>query len=257
MTKILAVAGKGGTGKTTVCGLLIDYLVEKAVGPILAVDADANSNLNEVLGVEIETTIGEIREELMNADEMKEKPIPNGMSRDVYAEMKVNSALIEADHFDLLVMGRSQGDGCYCFVNNVLKARIEMIYRNYNYMVVDNEAGMEHISRRILPPVDMVLLVSDSSKRGVQAAGRIARLVRELNNDVKDVKLIINRSPSPEVSEELKKEIEANGLVLAGVLPQDEDVYEYDNVGTPTVKLPKDSKIKLAFNKIADSLHIV
>ena len=113
MAHVIAVAGKGGVGKTTLCGLLIQYLCEQNKGPILAVDADANSNLNEVLGVKVEATLGDIREEIAQAELAKDNPIPPGMSKADYAEMKFNSALIEDDDFDMLVMGRTQGKGCY------------------------------------------------------------------------------------------------------------------------------------------------
>ena len=153
-THIIAVAGKGGVGKTTTCGMIIDYLCKQKKGPILVVDADANSNLNEVLGVEVETTLGDIREEMAHAEQTG--TVPANMTKADYAEMKFNSALIEEDDYDMLVMGRTQGKGCYCFVNGVLKTQIDKYVGNYRYMVVDNEAGLEHISRgthfRLLPP---------------------------------------------------------------------------------------------------------
>ena len=147
-THIIAVAGKGGVGKTTTCGMIIDYLCKQKKGPILVVDADANSNLNEVLGVEVETTLGDIREEMAHAEQTG--TVPANMTKADYAEMKFNSALIEEDDYDMLVMGRTQGKGCYCFVNGVLKTQIDKYVGNYRYMVVDNEAGLEHISREEL-----------------------------------------------------------------------------------------------------------
>ena len=147
MAHVIAVAGKGGVGKTTLCGLLIQYLCESGKGPVLAVDADANSNLNEVLGVEVEATLGDIREEIARAEMASKNPIPAGMSKADYAEFKFAGALTEEDDFDLLVMGRTQGKGCYCFVNGLLQNQLAKLYPNYPFMVVDNEAGMEHISR--------------------------------------------------------------------------------------------------------------
>ena len=167
MAYTIAVAGKGGVGKTTLCGLLIQYLCEKEKGPILAVDADANSNLNEVLGVEVESTLGDIREEIARAEMMDPSPIPAGMSKQDYAAFRFNSALVEEDDYDLLVMGRTQGSGCYCYVNGLLTAQVARLSSQYEYIVVDNEAGMEHISRGILPHVDAVILVSDCSRRGI------------------------------------------------------------------------------------------
>ena len=177
MAHVIAVAGKGGVGKTTLCGLLIQYLCEKGKRPVLAVDADANSNLNEVLGVEVEMTLGEVREEVERSADGAANKIPAGMTKADYMEMMVNRCLIEDDDFDMLVMGRTQGKGCYCFVNGLLQAQLAKLTPNYPYMVVDNEAGMEHISRGILPTMEIAILVSDCSRRGVQAAGRIARLM--------------------------------------------------------------------------------
>ena len=142
-------------------------------------DADANSNLNEVLGVKVETTLGDVREEIAQAEIAKESPIPKGMSKADYAELRFEDALIEDDDFDLLVMGRTQGKGCYCFVNGLLQSQLAKYQNHYPYIVVDNEAGMEHISRGILPSMQTAILVSDCSRRGVQAVGRIAKLIDE------------------------------------------------------------------------------
>ena len=174
MAYTIAVAGKGGVGKTTLSGLLIQYLCEKGKTPVLAVDADANSNLNEVLGVEVEMTLGEIREEVARAENSKENPIPASMTKADYMEIMFNRCLIEDDDFDMLVMGRTQGKGCYCFVNGLLQTQLQKLTPHYPYVVVDNEAGMEHISRGILPKVDAIILVSDCSRRGVQAERRWA-----------------------------------------------------------------------------------
>lgn len=169
----IAVAGKGGVGKTTTCGMIIDYLCAKKRGPVLVVDADANSNLNEVLGVEVETSLGQIREEMAQA-ELK-GTIPKGMTKADYAEMKFGDALIEDDDFDMLVMGRTQGKGCYCYVNGVLQSQLGKYLPNYSYVVMDNEAGLEHIARGTLPHVDTMLLISDCSRRGVQGRGENRR----------------------------------------------------------------------------------
>ena len=250
MAYTIAVAGKGGTGKTTLTGLLIDYLCKTGRGPILAVDADANSNLNEVLGVEVETTLGDIREDVANAELAAENPIPLGMSKQDYLDFKLGSAMVEEDEYDLLVMGRTQGKGCYCFVNGLLQAQLAKLASQYKYLVVDNEAGMEHISRGILPHVDAILLVSDCSRRGVQAVGRIAELVREIKLEPKVMKLIINRAPDGAVNEGIMEEVKKQGLDLLGVVPQDELVYDFDCAGKPTVQLPPDSKARTAFESI-------
>ena len=256
MAHVIAVAGKGGVGKTTLCGLLIQYLCEKKKGPVLAVDADANSNLNEVLGVEVDTTLGDVREEIAHAEMTEKSPIPKGMSKADYAEVRFEDALAEEDDYDLLVMGRTQGKGCYCFVNGLLQAQVQKLTPNYKYMVVDNEAGMEHISRGILPKVDTVILVSDCSRRGVQAVGRIAGLVKECGLNPKQIGLIVNRAPDGKLNEGTKEEIEKQGLTLFGVVPQDQEVYEYDCDGKPMTELPDDAAVKTALYKILDSISL-
>ena len=255
MAHVIAVAGKGGVGKTTLTGLIIQYLGEKGKGPILAVDADANSNLNEVLGVEVETTLGEIREEVAGAAMASNNPIPPGVSKADYMEFKFDDALAESDNFDLLVMGRTQGKGCYCFVNGLLQAQIQRLEKNYPYIIVDNEAGMEHISRGVLPNMETAILVSDCSRRGVQAAGRIAQLIKECNMHPKQIGLIVNRAPDGVLNEGTREEIEKQGLKLLGVVPQNETVYDYDCNGTPTVDLPEDSPVKKALREIVDKLE--
>ena len=254
MTHTIAMAGKGGVGKTTITGLLIHYLCAKKNGPVLAVDADANSNLNEVLGMEVETTLGALREEMAQAELNPNNPIPPGMAKQDYAEMKFNEALIEGDDFDMLVMGRTQGKGCYCFVNGLLSTQVARYASNYRYVVVDNEAGMEHISRGILPKVDTVILVSDASRRGIQACGRIFELVKELNLGAKQVKLLVNRAPGGVLSEGVMEEIKKTGMELLGVLPQDDTIYEFDGEGKPTSQLPADNPFRKALYAALDQL---
>ena len=249
MPYTIAVAGKGGTGKTTLCGFLLDYLCRTGRSPILAVDADANSNLNEVMGVEVELTLGDLREQVARAQD-----IPAGMSKQDYMDMQFSRALIEEDDYDMLVMGRTQGQGCYCFVNGLLQTQLGKYAGRYKYMVVDNEAGMEHISRGLVPSVDVILLVSDCSRRGVQAVGRIARLVDELGMKPKKVGLIVNRAPDGVLDPGTAEEVENQHLDLWGVIPQDEMVYRFDCDGKPTSQLPDDSKARKAFLEVADKL---
>ena len=241
MSHVIAIAGKGGVGKTTLSGMLIQRMCQMGKSPILAVDADANSNLNEVLGVDVEMTLGDVREQIERSEMSKENPIPSGMSKADYAEIMFQRCLNEDDDFDLLVMGRTQGKGCYCYVNGLLQAQMQKLLPGYKYMVVDNEAGMEHISRGILPKVDIILLVSDCSRRGIQAVGRIAELVKEVQMDVKTVKLIVNRAPGEELDAGIREEIEKQNLDLLGVIPHEPLVYEYDCAGKPTVQIPLDS----------------
>ncbi len=254
MPHTIAVAGKGGVGKTTTCGMMIDYLCKKGNGPLLVVDADANANLNEVLGVEIETTLGDIREDMAQA-ELK-GTVPSGMTKAEYAEFKFNSALIEEDDFDMLVMGRTQGKGCYCYVNGVLKTQVDKYAKNYSYVVMDNEAGLEHVARGTLPRVDTMLLISDCSRRGIQAVARIAEMIKEMELNPARMGLIVNRAPGGVLEAGVKEEIEKHGLTLFGVLPQDEAIYLCDCNGEPSAKLPEGNPVKTALKGIMQSLGL-
>ena len=178
MTKVIALAGKGGTGKTTISALLIKYLREKQLTPVLAVDADSNANLNELLGLSVELTIGQIRKELKS-------DLPPNITRDQYMEMKIHQALIEESGFDLLAMGQPDGPGCYCAANQYLAMTMDHLAPNYRYILVDNEAGMEHLSRMNLRVIDHLLVISDPSARGILTARRIAELTGPLGIEIK------------------------------------------------------------------------
>lgn len=229
----IGMAGKGGTGKTTLAGLTVKYLVNKGLSPILAVDADSNANLNEVLGLQFDSTLSEAREE------MKKGGLP-GMTKDVLIEMRANEALVESDAYDLIVMGRPEGSGCYCAANTVLTNVLEKLLDNYPYLVIDNEAGMEHISRLTTKKLDIFYVVSDASRRGLTAAIRIWNLVDELNIEVGSKYLILNQVRG-EVAPALMEEIEKEGLNLAGVIPEDDTIYEYDQTGKPTSDIGPDN----------------
>ena len=235
--------------------MMIDALIKGGKGPLLVVDADANSNLNEVLGVEAGVSLGQIREEIAQA-ELRGDTIPKSMTKADYAEYRFESALAEEDDFDMLVMGRTQGKGCYCFVNGVLKTQIDKYVGNYRYMVVDNEAGLEHISRGTLPHVDTMLLISDCSRRGIQAVGRIAEMIREMDLKPGEMKLIVNRAPNGVLNPGVMEEINKYGLQLAGVLPQDETVYEYDCEGKPSSQVPDDTPVKTALAAVMRDLKL-
>lgn len=249
----IAVAGKGGTGKTTTTGLIIDYLRKnhKEKGPILAIDADANANLNEVLGEEVECTIGKMREKV--AREMKNL---SGLEKNQYLEYNVQSAIVEAIGYDLIVMGRPEGPGCYCFVNNLLRDYIDVLAKNYAFVVMDNEAGMEHISRKTTRDVDALLIISDASRRGVQAAGRIQALAREVNINVKQMGLIVTKAPDGKLDAGIEEEIKKQDLNLLGVIPMDPQVYAYDCAGKPTVDLPEDSLAKQEVKRIMQKIGL-
>ncbi|MDR0518455.1 MAG: AAA family ATPase [Clostridiales Family XIII bacterium] len=258
MTEIIAVTGKGGTGKTTLSGFAIDWLSRNGRTPILAVDADANANLADVLGADVDATLAELRDTINSADMDEDSPIPAGISKQEWLDSRFATAITEEDDYDLLVMGRTQGKGCYCFVNGLLQSHIARYSGSYRCLVVDNEAGMEHLSRGVLPQVDRMLIVSDCSRRGVQAAGRIQELTRELGLTPKSMDFIVNKAPSkdgvPVVAQGISDEIEAQGLNLAGVVPEDPLVAEYDADGRPTVTLPLDSPSRKAFDEILERI---
>ena len=241
MTYSIALAGKGGTGKTTVAGMLIKYLVSKEKTPIIAVDADSNANFNEVLGLEVAETVGNAREE------MKKGIVPGGITKDVFMSMKLEQAVVETADYDLIVMGQPEGKGCYCAANTLLTGFLERLTDNYPYLVMDNEAGMEHISRLTTKNVDILLIVSDTSRRSIQAAVRINDLAKTLSIGVDKTYLIINQ-----VKEGLSKPVveilDKAGLELAGTIPEDETIYEYDLNGQPTIKISEDNEaVKAAF----------
>lgn len=254
MSYTIAVAGKGGTGKTTLTGLLIDYLVKKGEEPILAVDADANSNLNEVLGEDVDITIGEIREEVSKRENTGNS-FPGGMTKAQYLKYRLNTSVIEGRGYDLIVMGRSEGQGCYCYVNGMLREQIDSLSDSYKYLVIDNEAGMEHLSRKTTKSIDTLFLVSDSSRRGIQAVGRINQLVKDLNLTVRNIYLIVNRVPNNVLKKETLEEIKKQGLELLGTVPMDAQIYEYDAEGVPLVNLPEDSLSKQALKEILSKIQ--
>ena len=242
MSFTIAVSGKGGTGKTTFAGMIIRHLLDKGKGPILAVDADANSNLNEVLGVKLSATIGDARE-------IMKKDVPVGMTKDIWFEYKVQEALIESKGFDLIAMGRPEGAGCYCAANTLARKCLDLLTGNYQYIVIDNEAGMEHFSRLTTRDVDLLFILSDSSRRGILTASRIRDLIHELDLRIKQEAIVINRVEG-ELDPEILKDLNKQNLTLAGVLPVDEEIYRYDLEGKPTVQLPAKSKAVQAARRI-------
>lgn len=252
MTKTIAVAGKGGTGKTTLTALLIDYLVRNRKGSVLAIDADPSTNLNLALGVPLYDTVGDVREQTATA--VGGGKDLGGMNKWDYLDMRINEALVEEPSYDLLAMGRPEGPGCYCAANNILRTSVDRLSEAYDYVVIDNEAGLEHLSRRTTRDVDLLILVSDPSLRGIIAAARVAEVVNELKTAVGAMYLIVNRAPGGELSESLKKAIEENDLKLAGVIPADPAVNELDAMGEPLVKLPDDSPIRRSFEAILSTV---
>ncbi|MCS6907657.1 MAG: AAA family ATPase [Anaerolineales bacterium] len=262
MSTTIALAGKGGVGKTTIAALIIKWLVRNKMIPILAIDADPSSNLNLALGVELESTVGDIREDLL--EQVKESlaaggaamgSLPGGIAKREYLDYQIRSAIVEGQEFDLIAMGRPEGPGCYCAVNHNLRMVIDTISKNYRYVVIDNEAGMEHLSRRTTRNVDHLIIVSDPSLRGLIAAQRIANLCRELDISIHNVYLVLNRVRE-EIASELRKFIhEELDIPLIGVFREEGRLSEFDASGKPIIELGEDTPIYLQVAQMMDQLN--
>jgi CO dehydrogenase maturation factor len=242
----IALAGKGGTGKTTMAGLLVKYLVERGKTPVLAVDADANANLNDVLGLVVNETLGEAREEM-------KRGVATGLTKDVFMEMKLQEAVVESSGFDLIVMGRPEGAGCYCAANTLLTQYLDKLIGNYPYIVIDNEAGMEHISRLTTNNIDTLLVVSDPTRRGLQAAERIIELTEQLKLAIKRKWTVVNRVREGQEAG-ITQAAKDFGLELLGVVPEDAEVTESDLSGRPTVQIGNESKALQAAYRVFDKM---
>ena len=239
MPKIIALAGKGGTGKTTTSALLLKYLTSRNMTPVLAVDADANANLNELLDLDVGVTLGQIRKELKG-------DMPSGMSRDQYVEMKIHQSLIEESGFDLMVMGQPDGPGCYCAANQYLAMTMDKLAENYKYILVDNEAGMEHLSRINLRSIDYLLIISDPSARGIMTARRIADITGPLQLEVQQQYLLVNRAPDPippALQEKIDEAVAEADLNLAGIISSSDDLINQELSGKSYLQLGEDSTV--------------
>ena len=237
----IGLAGKGGTGKPPISGLLIKYLVENGKIPVLAVDADSNANLNEVIGLKVNETLGDAREEM-------KKGVATGMTKDIFMEMKLEQAVVEAQGFDLIVMGRPEGAGCYCAANTLLTQYLERLIDNYAFVVIDNEAGMEHISRLTTNNIDLLLIVSDASRRGVKSAARIIELIDELGLNIDRKLLIVNQAKEEQLGA-IEEAVNEYDLDLIGTIPEDIQVRDFDLHGNPTIELGLESDaLRAAFD---------
>jgi CO dehydrogenase maturation factor len=251
MTRTIAIAGKGGTGKTTIAALLALQLAEKGI--VLAIDADPSSNLNLALGLPLTVTVGEVREEM--GTRVRRGGFEPGMSKPDYIELRIREALVESEKIDLLAMGRPEGPGCYCAANNMLRTSIDRLANSYDYVVIDNEAGMEHLSRQTTRDVDILLIVSDPSIRGVITAARMRDLIQELRTQVGRVALVVNRVndslPAP-----VEKAIRDFQLDLLSLLPHDPQVEELEINGTPLTELPPESSLQRGVAEIVQRLRL-
>lgn len=249
---IIAIAGKGGTGKTTVAALLVNHLVHTGRRPVLAVDADPDSNLPHALGIAPEkslSTIGRARQEFFDS----KGDVPAGMPKEAYLELKLNQSLIETKDIDLLVMGRPEGSGCYCYINNVLRKHLEGLTKNYPFTIIDNEAGLEHLSRRTAQTVDDLIVVSDYSMNGLRAALHVDSLATEMELAVTRRWLVVNNVPDP-IPEQFQRAIDDTGLNLLGCIPRDPDIPRLDIENRPLCMLPDNSPARAAFGTLAGKL---
>lgn len=249
MTFSIAVAGKGGSGKTSITSLVIRYLKNKKPGPILAVDADANVNLGDSLGMPVKQTIGGI---IASFNEEK-IDIPAGLTKEAYLEYRLNEAIVESEGIDLITMGRGEGPDCYCYPNVVLRKTIDSLSGNYAYVVMDNEAGMEHLSRRTTQNIDALVLVSSHSIKGIRTVARIKELVSELRLNVKRQFLVVNMVPGG-LAPAVRDELDVLGLTPASLVPEDELLYEYDLKQRPLLDLPDGSQAVVAVNELMDTI---
>jgi CO dehydrogenase maturation factor len=249
--KTIAISGKGGTGKSTLAALVIRWLSENRAGSILAVDADSNVNLNDILGVKIKDTVGAIREEMKKSMDN----LPAGMTKQQFLEYKIQTSLVETRCFDLIAMGRPEGPGCYCYANNLLRDILKTLGENYTYVVIDNEAGMEHLSRRTTQTIDFLFSVSDASPRGIETAVRISRLLEELDTRVLARFLILNRAPET-LPEPVRSVITQEKLHLLGVIPEDKNLLQMDSAGTPVYNISLNSPAYQAIDQFMHKLEL-
>lgn len=259
MTTTLAVAGKGGTGKTTVAAMLIRYLGERRRGSILAIDADPSSNLNYVLKLEVENTIGSIRESMLDqvqTSSVAAGSMPGGMSKQDYLDYQIRMALVEGEWVDLLAMGRPEGPGCYCAANQMMRVIIDRLADGYDYVVIDTEAGMEHISRRTTRDVDHLLLVTDTSQRGLIAAQRIVEMIPGLDVNIGNMYLVVNRVADGQPAPTFVAAAQKLGVELIGTVPNDPVMAEFELTGRPLIELPGDSLVVQAVHRIADRVFV-
>ena len=243
MSYIIAVAGKGGTGKTTLCGLMIRYLLAKGKSPVLAVDADANANLHEVLGLEIAESVGALREKAM----AEVKDLPLGVTKEQYIEQRIHEILVESSGVDLMTMGRPEGPGCYCYANHLIRKYSERIGQSYKYVIMDNEAGLEHLSRRTTQGVDALVISTDETLRGLRTVQRILDIIVELQLDIKKTYLVVNRSLNG-LTDAFHSAIDGMRVQFLCAIPSDKVLIQYDLEGKPLVDLPDNS---LAVQKVS------
>lgn len=247
----IAVSGKGGTGKTTLSAVILRYLIRSGKGPALVIDADADGNLAQALGLDGMQTVGEVLDEM----EKKASQLPPGVSKDEWLEGKLAEVMVEEKGFDFLSMGRGEGPGCYCYVNSVLRRIMDNLESNYPYSIMDNAAGMEHLSRRTTRAADILFLVSDHSLKGVVSGARIAELAQELKLEVKEMGFVINRVRG-DIDPVIRQKVEEKGLKIIGSIPEDDQIGKFDLEGRSLLDLPEDNKVTQAVQEMVDKILV-
>ncbi len=253
MSFLIAITGKGGVGKTSVAGLLVARLIRRGCRPVLAVDADPNSCLDGVLGVQVAKTVGGVREE---ARQMAGQGMAAGVSKQEMLELKIAESLVEANDFDLIAMGRPEGPGCYCYANNVLKSTLAAIADEYPYVVLDNEAGLENLSRRLVQKVDLMVMVADPSRRGLETLARLHRLAVEMEIGFDKLALVVNRLRHDELPAIAATLQSTTGAKLLVGLPEDRQLAEFGEAGHNLFELPDDNPVVRQIDALLDSLNL-
>ena len=249
---VIAVAGKGGTGKTVIASLILKFLAENGAGRVLAIDADPATCLPSTLGVKVNKTIGDVREEIASPSQVF---FSEDMPTDMLIEYKIEEILVNTPRFSVLAMGHSEGIGCYCLVNDMLRHFIDKLSSRFSTILIDCEAGLEHLSRRTTRDVDTMLVVSDSTKRGIDTASSIKNLAEKLHINFRDIYLLLNKVTEDEKVKELLLEmVKTSRLTLLGTVPEDENIRAYDLIGKPILELPDDSKAVVAMKEIFEKI---
>jgi CO dehydrogenase maturation factor len=251
MTKTITTAGKGGVGKTAISSLIIDMLSRKAV--VLAIDADPSTNLNTALGLPLEGSVGRAREDV--TDEIQKGKVPPTISKQELLDQRIRAALVESKKIDLLAMGRPEGPGCYCAANHMLRQSIDRLAKNYEFVVIDSEAGMEHISRQTTQDVDFLITVTDPTMRGLTAAARTRDLIKEMRTKVGRVGVVVNRVKNG-LPEEIAQAIKDYNLELLATIPEDPNLYQLEIKGKPIIELPEDSSLRNGVKEILNKLGL-
>ena len=251
MAKTIAVTGKGGVGKTTIAALIIRYLKQHAAGPVLAIDADPDSNLGTVLGVDVPETLGDVRE--LTLAEIRK--LPPGMDKAAYIEAGLHETIVETEGVDFLAMGRPEGPGCYCYVNNLLRGIMDKVMRNYEFVVIDSAAGLEHMSRRVIRDIDALIVVTDASRRGIRTAERIRELASSLSLNVRRLYLVLNKVRD-ESRAELERVASELSLDILGCVPFDEHIAMLDLLGKPMENMEDGSVAFRQVREMAEKLNL-